>query len=1073
MNGPDDDIVREYLAECREHLAGIENDLLAIEQRGADIDEELVNKVFRAAHSIKGGAGFFDLVRIRELAHKTENVLDLIRSRQAEPTPEVVNVLLLAFDKLRELIENPEASEQTDISEFVSMLENLAESCLPQPRKSSLRRKTPVSTPARQTRLSVTVFDFDTARKIGRFVYLLEYDLIHDIQRKNKKPVEVVKELMRYGTILDTAFDLESAGTLEDSPSDRLSMDVLYSTALGPELIGSVVELPPDRMWKTAPNGSCEPLPATDPWTEPACPDDGGPAADEPPAAKIVQIASAAAKPAPVEPERVAAAMEECEPAPEERLPSEPAERRVAKAGRRVTDSDRKTADPATDGSPADATVRLNVALLDVLMNLAGELVLGRNQLNDAIARRDPAMIQAASQRISVVTSDVQDAVMRTRMQPVGNLFQKFPRLVRDTARKLGKDVRLVEEGSDVDLDKTIIEGLSDPLTHMVRNAIDHGIETPAERAAQGKPPGGTLYLRAWHEAGLVVVEVGDDGRGLDAEQIAGAAVAKGLVSAQAAAAMPEEEKLALIFLPGLSTAKRVSDLSGRGVGLDVVKTNLDRLGGTVEISSQPGKGAAFRIKLPLTLAIIPSLLVSAGSDRVAIPLVNVQELVRVPAAEISRRTDRVGSASVLMLRDGVLPLIRLDQVLDLEQGHGSESAAAMNVVVLTSGAFRYGVVVERLHGTVEIVVKPLGRHLKHLREYGGATILGDGCVALILDVAGLAGVAGLRPEEGRTRGLAAQPGDLAEETHQLLLFRNSVAEMCAVPLHGVSRVVKIRPEEVERVGGRRTMQQRGRSLPLVMLSEIAQVEETALDGTTIVVVMESGGQEFGLLASRPVDVVEAAIEIDPHTLRQPGVVGSTVFRGRTTLVLDASELARAAWPGWRQEAAESAGLMSGATVLVVEDSTFFRERVTKIMEDEGAATLAAADGEVAWEILGQREAAVSLVITDIEMPRLNGLELTRRIRSNPRLAGLPVIMLTSLAGEEEMERGRAAGASAYCIKLDRDQLVAVAAKVLAGERAIEPAAEGRTELEQLARRLLAEADNATTMAMADKGEMK
>jgi two-component system, chemotaxis family, sensor kinase CheA len=1064
MNGPDDDIVREYLAECREHLAGIENDLLAIEQRGADIDEELVNKVFRAAHSIKGGAGFFDLVRIREVAHKTENVLDLIRSRQAEPTSEVINVLLLAFDKLRELIENPDASEQMDISEFVSMLENLAESHLPQRRKSSLRRKTAVSTPARQTRLSVTVFDFDTARKIGRFVYLLEYDLIHDVQRRNKKPVEVVKELMRYGTILDTAFDLESAGTLEESPSDRLSLDVLYSTALGPELIGSVVELPPDRVWKTARNGSCEPLPATALWTEPACPDDRGPAADEPPAANLVQIVSAAAKPAPIEPEPVAAAMEECEPAPEERLPCEPVERRVAKAG---------AADPATDGSPADATVRLNVALLDVLMNLAGELVLGRNQLNDAIARRDPAMIQAASQRISVVTSDVQDAVMRTRMQPVGNLFQKFPRLVRDTARKLGKDVRLVEEGSDVELDKTIIEGLSDPLTHMVRNAIDHGIETPAERAAQGKPPGGTLYLRAWHEAGLVVVEVADDGRGLDAEQIAAAAVSKGLVSAQAAAAMPEDEKLSLIFLPGLSTAKRVSDLSGRGVGLDVVKTNLNRLGGTVEICSQPGKGAAFRIKLPLTLAIIPSLLVSAGSDRAAIPLVNVQELVRVPAAEISRRTDRVGSARVLMLRDGVLPLIRLDQVLDLEQAQNGEPAAAMNVVVLTSGVFRYGVVVERLHGTVEIVVKPLGRHLKHLREYGGATILGDGCVALILDVAGLAGVAGLRPQEGCTRAVAAQRGDLAEETHQLLLFRNSVAEMCAVPLHGVSRVVKILPEEVERVGGRRTMQQCGRSLPLVMLSEIARVEETALDGNTIVVVMESGGHEFGLLASRPVDVVEAAIEIDPHTLRQPGVVGSTVFRGRTTLVLDASELARAAWPGWRQEAEESAGAMSGATVLVVEDSTFFRERVTKIMEDEGAATLAAADGEVAWEILGQREAAVSLVITDIEMPRLNGLELTRRIRSNPRLAGLPVIMLTSLAGEEEVERGRAAGASAYCIKLDRDQLVAVAAKVLAGERAMEPGAEGRTELEQLARRLLAEADSAPTIAVADKGEMK
>ncbi|HUI55920.1 MAG TPA: chemotaxis protein CheW [Bryobacteraceae bacterium] len=1072
MNGLDDDIVRDYLAECREHLAGIENDLLAIEQRGADIDKDLVNKVFRAAHSIKGGAGFFDLNHIRELAHKIENVLDLIRSQQAEPTSEVVNVLLLAFDRLRELIENPGASEQTDISEFVSMLESLVGARLPQRRKNSLRRKITVSTPTRKTRLSVTAFDFDTARKTGSFVYLLEYDLIHDIQRKNKKLVEVVKELMRYGSILDNAFDLRSAGTLENSPSNCLPMDVLYSTALGPDLLGSVVELPPDRMWKTARNGSSVPLPASDPWTRPS---DHAPAPGKPPEA----ISAAAAESAPeIEPDPAEASMEELEPVPPMPDPEEgstlpPAERRIRKADRRAGDPDRRMTEPAADGSRPDATVRLNIALLDVLMNLAGELVLGRNQLNDAITQRDPAMIQAASQRISVVTSDVQDAVMRTRMQEVGNLFQKFPRLVRDMARKLDKDVRLVEEGSDVDLDKTIIEGLSDPLTHMVRNAIDHGIETPAERAAQGKPPGGTLSLRAWHEAGLVVVEVADDGRGLDAEQIAGAAVAKGLISAQAAAAMPEEEKLALVFLPGLSTAKRVSDLSGRGVGLDVVKTNLDRLGGTVEISSQPGKGASFRIKLPLTLAIIPSLLVSAGPDRVAIPLVNVQELVRVPAAEIARRIDRVGSASVLMLRDGVLPLARLDRVLDLPPRADAEPPAAMNVVVLSGGAFRYGLVVEQLHGTVEIVVKPLGRHLQHLREYGGATILGDGCVALILDVAGLAGVAGLTPQEGRARTRAAQAEVLPEETQHLLLFRNSAAETCAVPLHGVSRVVKIRPEEVERVGGRRTMQQRGCSLPLVLLSEIARVDETTLDENAIVVVMESGGREFGLLASRPVDVVEAAIDIDPHTLRQPGVMGSTVFRGRTTLVLEASELAQTAWPGWQQEGPESSARLRGARVLIVEDSTFFRERVVKIMEGEGATALTAGDGEAAWEILGQNAPGVSLVVTDIEMPRLDGLELTRRIRSTPRLAGLPVIMLTSLAGEEEMERGRAAGATAYCIKLDRDQLAGVAAKLLAGERVMEPGTAEQTGLKQLARHLRAEADLATTMATADIGEVK
>ncbi len=1036
MSGFDDELVQEYLAESREHLAGIENDLLAIERRGADIDEALVNKVFRAAHSIKGGAGFFDLNQIRELAHKTENVLDLIRSRQAEPTPEVVNILLQAFDKLRSLVDNAAESQQADISEFVAMLEDLAASRLPQRRKSSLRRKAAVCTASRQTHLSMTGFDFDSARKSGKMVYLLEYDLLRDIQRKNKKPMEVVKELMGYGAILDTAFDLESVGTLEESPSNRLLLDVLYATALGPELIGSIVEIPAERIWTTARNGSCQPLPSTAPWPTP--PDGAG---------EAKCFAQETPSPAPAE----ASGDEECAP-----VAPQPVDRHIPEAT------------PA-DGSPADATVRLNVALLDALMTLAGELVLGRNQLNDAIGRRDPAMVQAASQRISVVTSDVQDAVMRTRMQPVGNLFQKFPRLVRDTARKLGKEVRLVEEGAEVELDKTIIEGLSDPLTHMVRNAIDHGIEAPAVRAAQGKPSAGTLFLRAWHEAGLVVVEVSDDGRGLDPEKIAAAAVAKGLVAAQAVAAMPEEEKLALVFLPGLSTAEQVSDVSGRGVGLDVVKTNLDRLGGKVEIQSQAGKGAAFRIKLPLTLAIIPSLLVSSGADRLAIPLVNVQELARIPASEAAQRIDRVGSASVLMLRDGVVPLVRLDRVLDLPESHAGP-AGAINVVVLSGGSFRYGLVVERLHGTVEIVVKPVGRHLKHLREYAGATILGDGCVALILDVAGLAVVAGLTPQEGRAP--AAQDAIPPQETHHLLLFRNSPEEACAVPLDAVARVVKIQPEAVEQVGGRRTMQHLERNLPLVMLADAAKVKEAQLDQNSIVVVIEAEGREFGLLASRPVDVIEAALEIDPYTLRQPGVAGSAILRGCTTLVLDAAELAGAAWPEWNRDRPERHAPPVGAAVLVAEDSAFFREQVVKIMRSQGYRTLAAPDGQAAWEIIEQRSDEVALVVTDIEMPRLDGLQLTRKIRAGQRTAALPVVMLTALAGEDDMERGRAAGATAYCVKLDRDQLLAAVGELLGRGQPTEPPAGDGSGLNELSRRLRAEAEPAGT-GLAITGETK
>ena len=378
------------------------------------------------------------------------------------------------------------------------------------------------------------------------------------------------------------------------------------------------------------------------------------------------------------------------------------------------------------------------MTLLDSLMTLAGELVLSRNQLNESLARQDDRGIRSGAQRVSLVTSELQEVVTMTRMQPVAGLFSKFPRLVRDLARDLGKEAQLRLDGGEVEIDKTILEGLSDPLTHMVRNAVDHGIEPAAERTAAGKPGMGTVTLGASHQAGQVVIEISDDGKGLAAEKIVASSIAKGLIAREQVQGMSEREKMALIFLPGVSTAEKVSDVSGRGVGMDVVKTNLDRLGGKIEIDSCTGPGIPrFRIKLPLTLAIIPSLLVSDGGVRFAIPQVNVGELIRIPAAQVAERTDRVGDALVLNVRDRLVPLLYLADALGAPRPQ--DSSRALNVVLVDTGAFEYGLVVEDLHDTVEIVVKPLGRHLKGLHDYAGATILEDGRVAVILDVAGLA----------------------------------------------------------------------------------------------------------------------------------------------------------------------------------------------------------------------------------------------------------------------------------------------------------------------------------------------
>jgi two-component system chemotaxis sensor kinase CheA len=963
----DDELVQDYLAECREHLATIETDLLAIEQGGADIDEQLVNRVFRAAHSIKGGAGFFGLAKIKELGHKTENALDLIRSRQMTPTSEVVSVLLLAFDKLRELLQNHRESNDADIDEFVTALTGLAESNLPEDQRGSTSASVPVECEPCGRHIEISAFDLNQVRREGKCIYLIQYDLIHDLQRRGKTPLEVIRALIQTGTILETAFDMESAGTLDDEPSNTLLLEVLYATALEPDLLTTLVDAPPERIQLVEKNGS------------------------------VRRLAEPAPQPAP-----------KAKPAAAPPAPAKPA--------------------PPPAAAATETTIRLNVAVLDSLMTLAGELVLSRNQLNESLARKNERGIQSGAQRVSLATSELQEVVTRTRMQPVGSLFAKFPRLVRDLARELEKDVQLNLSGNEVEIDKTILEGLSDPLTHMVRNAVDHGIESHDKRVAAGKPAGGVVTLAASHQAGHVVIEIADDGRGLDGEKVAASTLAKGLITSEQLQGMSERDKMALIFLPGVSTAEKVSNVSGRGVGMDVVKTNLDKLGGKIEIDSARGKGTRFRIKLPLTLAIIPSLLVSDGGQRFAIPQVNVDELIRIPARQVAQRIDRVGDAEVLILRDRLAPLVYLAEALGMPR---PAAGSALNVVLVNTGAFEYGLVVEELHDTCEIVVKPLGRHLKGLHDYAGATILGDGRVAVILDVAGLASRASLSSSAAEAiarRAAVEEEAAAAGELHSLLLFENAPGETCAVPIEQVSRIERVRSTQVERLGGRRTMQYRGASLPLVTLRDTASVGELSESQNWVVIVFERMGYPFGLLAAEPLDMVEATLDIDTVTLRQRGIGGSAVFKQRTILMLDMFELAEAAGPQYQTaeapRAVAAARPEESATILLAEDSVFFRGQIQRLVEAVGCRVLAAEDGQAAWELLDRHAGEVALVATDVEMPRLDGLSLTRRIRSDGRFAGLPVIALSSLAGEEEIARGLAAGVDEYQIKLDKDRFL-------------------------------------------------
>jgi len=543
--------------------------------------------------------------------------------------------------------------------------------------------------------------------------------------------------------------------------------------------------------------------------------------------------------------------------------------------------------------STVDTTIRVDVALLDRVMNLVGELVLARNQiLQFAVSAQHPGFINA-SQRLNLLTTELQAGVMKTRMQPIGNVWNRFPRIVRDLANVCGKKVTLDLDGTETELDRSIIEAIKDPLTHAVRNAVDHGIESPERRAAAGKPAMGRVLLRAYHEGGQVNIEVSDDGGGLAIDKIRARAVERGLVTAERASRMNEREVAHLIFLPGFSTAAQVTNVSGRGVGMDVVKTNIEKIGGTVDISSRLGHGSVLKIKIPLTLAIIPALIITSGGERFAIPQVNLLELVRLEGAQARRGIESLHGATVYRLRGNLLPLVFLNDALELEKQSGADDVC--NIVVLQADDRQFGLVVDGISDTEEIVVKPLGKELKGISSFAGATIMGDGKVALILDVLGIAQRANVvSPSRERALGDKSRKQESEHDAREaLLLFRIGSSTRMAIPLSMVARLEEIAPEKVERAAGREVVQYRGAILPLLGLSrELLDEPRPESSDPLLVIVYSVQGRSIGFVVEQILDIVEEAITVRSQAARE-GVLGSAVVQGRVTDLLDVQGVIR------------------------------------------------------------------------------------------------------------------------------------------------------------------------------------
>ena len=662
----------------------------------------------------------------------------------------------------------------------------------------------------------------------------------------------------------------------------------------------------------------------------------------------------------------------------------------------------------------ANYSIRVQVETLDNLMTRVSELVLTRNQLLEIVRRHEESDFKIPLQRLSNVTAELQEGVMKTRMQPIGNAWQKLPRIVRDLCAELGKDIELEMHGANTELDRQVLEMVKDPLTHLVRNCADHGIESPAERLAAGKARGGKIRLSACHQGGHIIIEVADDGRGLDVDRIRALALEHGLLSEGDLAAKSDSEICNLIFAPGFSTATRVTSVSGRGVGMDVVRANVEQIGGTVDLTSVHKVGTTFSIKIPLTLAIVSALIVEVSAQRFAIPQLAVLELVRAGG---EHRIEWIKDSPVLRLRKELLPLLHLNEILRLGESRPDDGF----VVVMQVGNQVFGLVVDGLFHTEEIVIKPMSSKLRNIAAFSGTTILGDGTVIMIIDPNGIVQALGrASPVLARTQEAPANADDAdSQNLTPLLVFRAGSPQPKAVPLSLISRLEEIDCGRIELSNGQHLVQYRGQLMPLLRIDA-----ETAIkrDGMQPVLVFSDHNHSMGLIVDEIVDIAEQRLDIEIAG-EQPGVLGCAVVKGRATEVIDISHFLPQAFADWLDRRdARPAPL--AAKVLLVDDSAFFRDLLAPLIKAAGYQVVAVASATQALATLSSG-VAIDVVVTDIEMPEMDGFALATTLRQDPRTADIPVIALSAMISTEAIQRGRRAGFHDFVAKFDRTGLIA------------------------------------------------
>jgi two-component system, chemotaxis family, sensor kinase CheA len=925
-----------FFEEAREHLETLESGLLSLEA-GGDADAETLNSIFRSAHTIKGGSGMFGLDDTARFTHSLENLLDQVRAGKISVTRPLVDILLRSCDVLRGLLNAAQQGGGLPASmESVLVELQQANTTESNSRAACVESSNAESSKAESGDVPAPQNPAPESPGNARCRWRIRFQPAPDVLRRGLNPLLALREMAELGRISDLHMDTSAVPPLAemDAETSYIAWTLQLESDRPEARIREIFEFLHDG------DGLALSL-------------------ESPMESRMKQPAQPAARATAASP-----------------VPGDPGPARFIHEPQRMQETqqqENRPVPPAASEAPSASvaagesasTIRVDVELLDRLMNQVGELVLARNQILQCAGNTDDAALGAASQRLNLITSELQEGVMKTRMQPIGVAWSMMPRLVRDLSRSCGKRIELEMQGAETELDRTIIEAIRDPLTHLVRNSCDHGLETPQQREAQGKPAAGKLHLGAFHEGGHVIIEITDDGAGIDIGRVKSKALERGLITPDQATRMSDREVIQLIYYPGFSTAERISGISGRGVGMDVVKTNIERAGGTIDVTSRRGEGTAVHIKIPLTLAIIPGMVVEGGGERFVIPQVSLMELVRLEEEHVGERIERIHDAPVCRLRGKLLPLVYLNEILKLDPvaTSGAEGRdQSVNIVVLQAEDRQFGLVVDGIRDTQEIVVKPLGKHLKGLAAYSGATVMGDGRVVLILDVLGVARLAGLATSQyaAEARAAAAAAGSEAEsrtsERQALLLFRSPGFERMAVPLSLVSRLEEFPGSRVEQSGGRPVVQYRDRILPLVSLQSLdgASLDRASMEGMSFdrtpagtgdaahdplqVIVFLDGGCGLGLVVGEILDIIEESVQVRKKAHRR-GLLGSAVVGGQVTDFLDLQTVIEACGEGWPRGARNQT-----ATVLVADASGFNRAMIRSSIEMAGHHVVEAAN---------------------------------------------------------------------------------------------------------------------------------